>query len=160
MRVYHGAVTIVEHPSADVGRRNLDFGKGFYLTDIEEQAASWASRPINKGRRQFVNEYEFDFCAALDSGYRYLKFDAYNLDWLNFVIANRRGGDAWTQYDIIEGGIANDRVFNTIELYSDGLISDKEALQRLIFEKPNNQICILDQDVIDRHIRFIQAKEL
>ena len=96
----------------------------------------------------------------MNGEFRYLKFDAYNLDWLNFVVSNRKGGNEWTQYDIIEGGIANDRVFNTIELYSDGLISDKEALQRLIYEKPNNQICLLNQTIIDRHIRFIQAKEL
>lgn len=160
MRVYHGTTMIVEHPLVNVGRKNLDFGNGFYLTDLEEQAVLWASRPINKGKRQFVNEYEFDIDAALNGEFRYLKFDAYNLDWLNFVVSNRKGGNEWTQYDIIEGGIANDRVFNTIELYSDGLISDKEALQSLIYEKPNNQICLLNQTIIDRHIRFIQAKEL
>ena len=151
---------IVEHPLVNVGRKNLDFGNGFYLTDLEEQAVLWDSRPINKGKGQFVNEYEFDNDATLNGEFRYLKFDAYNLDWLNFVVSNRKGGNEWTQYDIIEGGIANDRVFNTIELYSDGLISDKEALQRLIYEKPNNQICLLNQTIIDRHIRFIQAKEL
>ncbi len=150
---------IVERPLVDVGRKNLDFGNGFYLTDLEEQAVSWASRPINKGKRQFVNEYEFDFETALNESFRYLKFDAYNLDWLNFVVTNRKGGNEWAQYDIIEGGIANDRVFNTIELYSDGLISDKEALQRLIYEKPNNQICLLNQAVVDRHLKFIQANE-
>ena len=131
MRVYHGTTMIVDHPLVNVGRKNLDFGND-----------------------------ELDIDAALNGEFRYLKFDAYNLDWLNFVVSNRKGGNEWTQYDIIEGGIANDRVFNTIELYSDGLISDKEALQRLIYEKPNNQICLLNQTIIDRHIRFIQAKEL
>ena len=150
---------IVEHPLVNVGRKNLDFGNGFYLTDREEQAVSWVSRPINNGKRQFVNEYEFDLRAAINEGFRHLRFDTYDLNWLNFVVTNRKGGNEWAKYDIIEGGIANDRVFNTIELYSDGLISAQEALQRLIYEKTNNQICILNQTVVDRHLRFIQANE-
>ena len=38
MRVYHGTTMIVDHPLVNVGRKNLDFGNGFYLTDLEEQA--------------------------------------------------------------------------------------------------------------------------
>ena len=76
------------------------------------------------------------------------------------VISNRKGGSDWRQFDIVEGGIANDRIFNTIELYSSGLISENEALQRLIYEKPNNQICILNQDIIDNHLTFVEAREI
>ena len=39
------------------------------------------------------------------------------------------------------GGVANDKVFNTVELYFDGLIDKKEAIKRLCYEKPNLQIC-------------------
>ena len=38
-------------------------------------------------------------------------------------------------------GVANDKVFNTVELYFDGLIDKAEALKRLRYEKPNLQIC-------------------
>lgn len=36
-KVYHGSTTIVKNPLCNVGRDDLDFGKGFYLTDILNQ---------------------------------------------------------------------------------------------------------------------------
>ena len=52
-----------------------------------------------------------------------------------------RSGKDNTNYDIIIGGVANDKVFNTIELFFDGLINKNEAIDRLRYEKPNLQIC-------------------
>ena len=62
-----------------------------------------------------------------------------------------------TIVDVIEGGIANDRVFNTIELYSQGLITQDTALSRLQYESPNNQICLLSQAVVDGYLHFIES---
>ena len=42
MTLYHGSVREVDRPLAKVGRRNLDFGKGFYVTKLESQARDWA----------------------------------------------------------------------------------------------------------------------
>ena len=50
------------------------------------------------------------------------------------------GKDA-TDYDRVVGGGANDKVFNTVELFFDGLIDKAEAIKRLRYEKPNVQIC-------------------
>lgn len=36
--VYHGSIVEIVSPMVDVGRENLDFGKGFYVTDIRAQA--------------------------------------------------------------------------------------------------------------------------
>jgi len=160
MELYHVSEFVVERPSVLAGRPHLDFGRGFYLTDMKDQAISWASRPINDGKRKYLNAYDFDMEGALKSGYNHLKFNGYDYKWLDFVIDNRRGGDSWNAYDIIEGGIANDRVFNTIELYSDGLISREEALSRLVYEKPNNQICILNQEIVDNFLFFESAEEI
>lgn len=44
MKVYHGSTFCVDLPLASVCRDNLDFGKGFYVTDLKEQAVSWALR--------------------------------------------------------------------------------------------------------------------
>ena len=63
----------------------------------------------------------------------------------------------WNNYDIVEGGIANDRVFNTIELYDAGLITREEALARLQYEKPNNQICLIRQELVDKYLVFKEA---
>ena len=160
MRVYHGSTVRVDNPLTAVGRRNLDFGQGFYITDLEEQAISWASRPSNEGLPKLLNIYELDTEGIVAQGYRYRRFAAYDEEWLGFVVANRRGEERWREYDIIEGGIANDRVFNTIELYAAGLTPMEEALKKLRYERPNNQICILRQEVIDRHLHFLEAKPI
>lgn len=160
MKVYHGSTIVVKAPLVGVGRDNLDFGKGFYVTDLDEQAVSWASRPSNTDKQQILNIYDFDKEGAVKAAFRYKLFKAYDADWLEFVIASRKGEPVWKEYDIIEGGIANDRVFNTIELYAQGLITQDEALQRLRYEKPNNQICILNQDVVDSFLHFVEAKEI
>lgn len=63
-------------------------------------------------------------------------------------------------YDIVEGGIANDKVFNTIDLYFSGAMSKEDALGRLAYEHPNHQLCILNQDVRLHHLHFIGAEEI
>lgn len=160
MKVFHGSTEIVRHPLIHVGRNNLDFGKGFYVTDLREQAISWASRPYNQGLSQWLNIYEFDMKAAIRCGYKHLHFTAYDYRWLEFVVGNRRGEKLWKGFDIIEGGIANDRVFNTIELYAAGLTPQEDALAKLRFEKPNNQLCLLNQEMVDQYLHFIDAEEV
>ena len=157
MIVYHGSIISVSEPLVTVGRKNLDFGPGFYVTDIREQAISWASRPLNAGQPHILNVYEFDKDSVAQSKYNYLQFESYNIDWLDFVVGTRRGQELWTGYDVIEGGIANDRIFNTIELYISNLIPKEDALKRLQYEQPNNQICILSQSVIDSSLHFVES---
>ena len=48
-----------------------------------------------------------------------------------------------TDYDLVVGGVANDKVFNTVELFFDGLIDKTEAINRLRYEKQNLQIGVL-----------------
>ena len=80
-------------------------------------------------------------------------FDSYSEAWLDFVLVCRSGRDD-TDYDIVTGGVANDRVFNTVELYLSGLIDRDAAIGRLRYEKPNDQICIRSQAVLDGYLRF------
>ncbi|MBQ8520068.1 MAG: DUF3990 domain-containing protein [Bacteroides sp.] len=160
MKVYHGSTGIVRHPLVSVGRKNLDFGCGFYVTDLREQAVSWANRPYNQGLSQWLNIYEFDLEAAIHSGYKHLHFTAYDYRWLEFVVGNRRGEELWKGFDVIEGGIANDRVFNTIELYAAGLTPREEALAKLQYEQPNNQLCLLNQKMVDLYLHFMDAEEV
>ena len=62
-------------------------------------------------------------------------------------------------YDAVAGGIANDKVFNTIDLFFAGIISKAEALGRLKFEVPNHQLCILNENLIRKHLHFINWPE-
>lgn len=50
--LYHGSYTEVSAPLAKVGRRNLDFGQGFYLTSIRKQAENWAAIMANFATRR------------------------------------------------------------------------------------------------------------
>lgn len=159
MIVYHGSTTIVEHPIADFGRDSLDFGKGFYVTTIKQQAEKWAVQVADRKRQgqPTLNTYRLD---EIPATYNKLKFEAYDRDWLEFIVANRKGLNKWKDYDIIEGGIANDRVLDTIEIYLAGLITIDEAIGRLRYQKVNSQICIINQEIINNCLHFIQCDSL
>lgn len=156
MLIYHASDTIVNTPDTIHSRTNLDFGKGFYATVIREQAERYAQRFILRNRKGILNVYEYTPTEALN-----IKcFDAYDSEWLDFVAACRMGEDVYKQYDVICGGIANDRVFNTLDLYFSNQMTKEEALKRLIFEKPNQQLCFTNQRAIDSCISFIESEEL
>lgn len=159
LTVYHGGTVKIEHPLVSVGRDNLDFGKGFYVTDIREQAISWSSRAANTGKPQLLNIYSLDI-DNVKKEYRFLHFPAYDKKWLEFIVNCRRGMTAWRNYDIIEGGVADDRVIDTVNLYMLDIIPVDLAIERLARHKPNNQICILNQDIIEKHLRFIESEPL
>ena len=57
-------------------------------------------------------------------------------------------------YDIVKGGIANDKVFRTVDLFFSGDITKEEALRRLLFELPNDQLCIRSQKILDNYLTF------
>lgn len=78
-----------------------------------------------------------------------LRFDTYSEEWLDFVLNCRRGMDQ-TDYDLVIGGVANDKVFNTVELFFDGLIDKSEAINRLRYEKPNLQICFRTEKALEQ----------
>ena len=61
---------------------------------------------------------------------------------------------------MIEGGIADDRVVRVIDLYLRGDYTREEALMRLIHQEPNNQICIVNQEIINRHLHFVEKVRL
>jgi len=54
VRVYHGSYCIVDKPDISFSRDSLDFGKGFYVTNIEKQAISWTDRFKKRGKKGSV----------------------------------------------------------------------------------------------------------
>ncbi|MCR5837646.1 MAG: DUF3990 domain-containing protein [Lachnospiraceae bacterium] len=153
MITYHGSYIKIENPDVYNSRESVDFGKGFYITPIKTQAEKWAARFKRKQKNGVVSLYEFDFDSVEKSEYKILKFDGYTEEWLDYI-TNCRRLEKKDDFDIIIGGVANDRVFNTIELYFDGLIDKTEAIKRLKYEKPNLQICIRSQDVIQKYLSY------
>lgn len=142
MILYHGSYIEIKHPDLEHSRPNLDFGRGYYTTPIYEQAQKWCGKFVRAGKSGIISEYEFkDFALA---ELKVLKFDSYSENWLNFILECRQGQDSF-DYDVVIGGIANDKVFNTIELFFDGLIDKMQAITRLRYEEPNLQVCFKTQ---------------
>lgn len=160
LTVYHGGTEIVQSPRVDVGRPNLDFGPGFYVTDIYTQAKDWAFKIADsRGLPPVLNVYHLKQRDILSNG-RSLIFESYDKGWLEFVTQSRLGNRPWDGYDYIEGGVADDRVVNTIRLYMGGYISAQNALSRLKYFKPTNQICLLNQGLTDSCLTFVESQNL
>lgn len=152
--VYHGATQIVDKPLCSIGRKNLDFGQGFYVTDIRSQAVSWAQNVATKrGETPVINVYNLNKDEIL-SNFKVKIFKSYDAEWLDFIVANRTGNNVVNNLDYVEGGVANDRIIDTINLYISGLMDYSTALKRLAEHQPNNQICILNQSIINNYLTY------
>lgn len=157
MILYHGSYIVIPKPDITHSRLKVDFGPGFYTTPILEQAIRWCGKFKRHGKQSIVSQYNFD-----ESAYekiKLLKFDTYSEEWLDFILSCRRGKDT-SEYDLIIGGVANDKVFNTVELYFDHLIDKTEAIKRLRYEKPNLQFCFRNQKIIDEYLQYERSTKL
>lgn len=160
MILYHGGTEAVMQPDCKKGRPDLDFGQGFYVTLLQEQAEGFARRKARDRKgKPVISVYEFDYEAAIKDC-AYLNFEFYNEAWLDFVVESRSGLKPWENYDIVEGGVANDRVIDTVELYTIGILDKASALGRLSEHQPNHQICILSQAILDKYLKFVDVIEL
>jgi len=158
--LYHGSYLEVSQPLAKAGRKNLDFGHGFYLTIIKEQAEAWARIIASRKGRSIepvVSVFQFDEEKAKADGIRFKVFNAYDIEWLDYVVDCRKGKDVSNNFDAVEGGVANDNVIDTVEDYEKGVITAEQALGQLKYKKVNHQICILNQTVIDNYLKFVES---
>lgn len=163
MHLFHGSYTAVPSPLVKLGRKKVDFGQGFYLTKLREQATSWAiTIAERKGRnaQPTLSVFTLDEKALLNAGYRIKRFETYDMEWLNYVIDCRKGGELQLQYDVVEGGVANDKVIDTVEDYENGIITADQALGQLKYKEVNHQLCILNQDVVDNFLSFVKAEKV
>lgn len=156
MILYHSSSVEVRQPDVLHSRDYLDFGKGFYLTSIYEQAARYAVRFLRIKKPAYVNIYEMnDSLAGWDVRY----FNSYDEEWLKFVAECRSGHDV-SSYDMVVGGIANDRVILTLDRYFEGELTQEQALGLLKFEKPNIQYCIRSEAMLKECLSFIKSERL
>ena len=157
--LYHGSFIAVKSPLVSVGRRELDFGPGFYVTRLRDQAERWARRVcvIRAADTPTLSTYTFDI-EHISANFRHLTFDKYDQNWLDFIVASRSGLEPWADYDIIEGGVANDQVIDTVEDYYSGRITAPQALGQLRFARPTHQMCIRNQAIIDQCLHFVSSE--
>ena len=156
MMMYHSSNVSVENPDTKHSRQYLDFGRGFYLTSLKEQAVRYAQRFKRRGQQAWLNTYELVY---KENTWNIKRFDSYDKQWLDFVAQCREGKEVGN-YDMVIGGIANDRVIITLDRYFIGEISQEEALGLLRFEKPNIQYCIRSERMLRECLTYISSDQL
>ena len=158
--LFHGSYTEVASPLVKLGRAKVDFGQGFYLTMLQSQAEAWA-KTISERRKTrtqaVVSAFSLDMDGVKAANYRIKIFETYDLEWLEYVIDCRKGGNLQNQYDLVEGGVANDNVIDTVEDYENGVITAEQALGQLKYKAINHQLCILNQAIVDKYLTFVSS---
>ena len=156
MRIYHASNVVVDNPDTVHSRDYLDFGRGFYLTTIREQAEKYGLRFLRRGTTAWLNIYEL---SEDWNKWNVLHFNTYNKAWLDYI-AKCRAGEPVDFFDLVIGGIANDRVIMTLDRYFSGELNEDEALGMLKFEKPNIQYCIRSEQMLKECLTYIESIQL
>ena len=155
LTIYHGSQKIVETPTFGEGRKNNDFGLGFYCTESNELAKEWAVSSLRDG---FSNRYTMDteFLNILR-----LNSPAYTiLNWMAVLVEHRifsiktpvakrakayliqNFGVNVNAYDLITGYRADDSYFDYAEAFINNAITVEQLAKAMRLGKLGEQIVI------------------
>ncbi|MBE5063691.1 DUF3990 domain-containing protein [Lachnospiraceae bacterium DSM 108991] len=150
MRLYHGSNIVIDSINLAMCRPYKDFGQGFYLTDIEEQAEKMATR-VSKiyGGFPVVNIYEIDDDFRELSDLRIKDFGAHTTEeWAKFIMNNRNRTftdeksllcNRDNKYDIVIGPVADDNMALLFRQYENEIIDFSTLLKGMIYRKTSSQ---------------------
>ena len=143
MLLYHTGYQEIASPDVHYGRKNADFGQGFYLTANEAFAGKWARE--RKGETIHINIYELNL-----DGLQLKRFQR-GRDWFDYLYANRRGQpDALAEYDVIIGPIANDTLYDTFGIITSGFLPREQALALLMLGPAYEQIVLKTEKAVSQ----------
>ncbi len=133
MELYHGSNVEVQYPEVRKAKFTKDFSWGFYCTSSYSQAKRWAKQ---RGRNKLgiVNVYEYE----ADHSLNIKRFSEMSDEWLEFIVACRAGGIHG--YDIVEGPMADDTIWNYVNDFIAGIISRQAFWELAKFKHPTHQI--------------------
>ena len=152
MRLYHTGYLEIRTPDIHFGRKNADFGQGFYLTDEGEFARRWA-RP-QKDKDIILNTYELDL-----SGLAVHRFER-DASWFEYIFRNRTGVfDTLPEADVIIGPIANDTIYDTFGIITSGILRKEDAMKLLLIGPVYRQIVIRTEKAV-RQLTWLSAEIL
>lgn len=156
IRLYHGSTVAVRKPSLRPGRPNADFGKGFYTTSNLEQAERWAhiKQEREDAARAVVSVYEFDETLLNNSDWNIRRFTGADEAWLYFVTDCRKSRKH--DYDLVQGPVANDKVFTAVNLFESGVLSAEAAILQLKAYKTYDQLSFHTDKTIGT-LRFVES---
>jgi hypothetical protein len=138
MTIYHGSYCAVKTPEIRIGRNYKDFGNGFYCTASQPQAERWAKRfdtPI-------VSSYSYLLNNSLDGK----DFSKMSDEWIDFIAACRSGKQH--SYDIVEGAMANDQVWNYVADFISGVLTREQFWVLAKFKHPTHQIAFCTEKAL------------
>ena len=159
MIVYHGTIEIIRKPDILHSYRNLDSGKGFYVTTVKKQAERWALR---KAEMTFASKALVNVYLMKDSlnDYRVKEFADDLNEWIEFVCACRDGKGIYQDYDIIKGKVADDQVYRVVNLYKTGVWDKQRAIAEMKPYDLYDQIAFITQKTIDSLLTFSSCYEV
>ena len=150
MKLFHGSNVDIDSISLAICRPYKDFGRGFYLTDIEEQAERMAVRVSRiYGGTPVVNSYEIEDDFRNIPDLRIKDFGVRTTEeWAKFVMNNR--SRAFTdeksdlcnkdnKYDIVIGPVADDNMALLFRQYENEIIDFDTLLKGMIYKKTSSQ---------------------
>ena len=136
--LYHGSNIAFEKIDLAKSHNRRDFGRGFYCTVLETQAEEWARRLYLRSRQGGRYVYRYLFRQTDDLKIKH--FAALDQEWLEFIKENRTKGGIQHAYDVVVGPVADDNTMETVQLYLSGILKAEEAVERLRYNKVNNQV--------------------
>ena len=157
MKLYHGSTVVVKQPTIRIGRKNTDFGKGFYTTTDFDQAASWARIRSKRAGTDvaIVSVYEIDDNILQNKDFNIMEYHRATEQWLNFVVNNRRTAPLH-DYDIVLGPVANDNLYATISMYENGQLSVEAAIVQLNTHVLYNQVSFHTKEALSQ-IKYLES---
>lgn len=148
--LYHGSNVIVGNPRILINSHYKDFGYGFYCTNIEKKAKRWA---ITKQGKSYINKYIYQKSHSLKS----LVFETMTEEWLEFVVNCRLGKE--DEFDIVEGPMADDQIWDYVEDYIEGNISKAAFWELVKFKYPTHQIVFCTEEAL-KMLKFEGSEEV
>jgi hypothetical protein len=151
MLLYHTGFQEIRTPDVRHGRKNADFGQGFYLTADREFACRWARE--RKGMETVVNVYELD-----PEGLKILHLSR-NPQWFDYIYANRSSQADTIDADVITGPIANDTLYDTFGIITSGFLKNEDALRLLLIGPEYHQTALKTEKAASR-LKWLSAQVL
>lgn len=160
MILYHGSIVLVKNPEIRENEVFLDFGKGFYTTTSYEQAERWAKIKMRRHKANvgYVSIYDFDIDTAKKNAV-IRQFNSADMEWLTFVINNRKGLPSEEDVDLHIGPVADDNVYTAIRLFETGVIDAEDTIKHLKTEVLQDQLTLHTEKIL-RFCRFIDSMEI
>ena len=161
--IYHGSEKVIEVPTFGEGKKNNDFGLGFYCTESENLAKEWAVSSLRDG---FSNRYTLntEFLNILN-----LNSPEYSiLNWIAVLVEHRlfslktpiarrakqylieHFGVNVNAFDLITGYRADDSYFDYAESFLNNAISVEQLARAMKLGKFGEQVVIKSKFAFSR----------